>query len=57
MQWFPKVSELREACQAVARYQADNKRKLPEHKPELSDDKWDEIKRKLRETLARKVMP
>jgi hypothetical protein len=55
--WFPKKHDLVEACEAVARYKADSRPKLPEHKNELTPEQWQDIRDRLQAMKQRKAMP
>jgi len=57
--WFPKVGELREECSVVATRMAEDaeaKHRKALMPPPISDEKWDEIRRRLQEIIGRRSM-
>lgn len=57
--WFPKVSELIEACQIVSRQlveDRDQARRRALRPPPLSDEKWAEIQAQFRSVLKKHTM-
>lgn len=57
MQWFPKKQELLEACQAVAKYKADNAKPrlaIGDGDTPVDPAKWGEFKAKVDQLLAKK---
>lgn len=60
MTWFPKKGELAEACQAVAKYKADNAKPrlaLGDGDTPVDPAKWGEFKLKVYALIKRKMLP